>query len=238
MNRTTVITMSSRVPDPVKEPYYHLKEFRASCERRNIQPVFLQGEWRGLITKPKALLAHLEREGARFDHIVFLDAWDIILCADVEEMVEKFKAFGKPIVFNTERACFPRADFTDRFPESESPYRFLNSGFIIGETEAMVTMLRGMNLGECRDDYQKPDGSWVGSNDQENFQSYYLEHPESIALDYGANLCQSLHLAGEDEFFVDAPRIRSRLTGNTPAVFHGNGGGKAWLEKIIGWMGL
>jgi hypothetical protein len=232
---TQVITISNRIP---AEPYYFYKEFLASCNRRNINPHFLPGPWGGLISKPRNLLTYLEREGAAFDTLIFSDAWDIVFSGDVSEILEKFKTFDKPIVFNCERACWPRADLTDRFPPAPSPYRFLNSGFFVGKTEAVIAMLRGLKMDDIKDDYQKPDGGWYHNNDQDNFQAFYVDNQDKIALDNNALICQSLHLAEPDEFYIKPPRITSRITGNAPSAFHGNGGGKDWLKQIIGWMGL
>lgn len=233
-----VITISSRTPDPVKEPYYTLPEFKASCKRRNINPHWLTGHYGGLISKPKLLLAYLEREGAQFSEVIVTDSWDVIIAATPADIVGAFRTFNKPIVFNCERSCFPRPDLAERFPVAPTPYRFLNSGFIVGQTGAVVEMLRGMKLESIKEDYQDANGHWKHSNDQEDYQLYYLDHQDKIALDNNPLICQSLHESGPDEFFVENRRITSRLTGNKPLVFHGNGSGKDWLKKIIGWMGL
>lgn len=239
MNRVAVLTVSSRVPDPVKEPYYKLQAFQASCKRRNIEPIYLQGQWRGLMSKPRWLLAWLEKNGQDYDHIIVTDAWDVLMVATVEEMIGKFNNQKFPILFNAERSCFPKPELAERFPSSPTPYRFLNSGFIVSKTDAAIQMLRDMRLETLPDDVL-PDGKVVNTNDQEHYQLWFLDHQDKADLDREAMICQSLHDAGATEFYIDptAVRITSRVTGNMPCAFHGNGSGKEWLSKIIRWMQL
>ncbi len=135
----------------------------------------------------------------------------------------------------TLRSCFPRGDLAEQFPKCDSPYRFLNSGFFVGETEAIINMLRSMRLEELKDDFTRPDGSKHEPNDQENYQLWYLSNQDKARLDTTACICQSLHasLPDEFEFVIAGQLVRSLLTMNCPLVFHGNGSGKEWLKKII-----
>lgn len=249
MNRTQVITISSRVPH---EAYYFFKQFQASCARVGITPHYLnEGQYRGLMSKPKFLKAYLDREGSSFDHVLVVDAWDILLITSIEEILYNYKGFGRPVVFNAERNCFPRGDLAPQFDALApningvlSPYRYLNSGFFVGETDAVRQMLNEMNLSEIPDDTRNADGSWLCHNDQETYGLWFLrdtarEKPIA-ALDYFGILCQTLHGSEPAEFAYrpDTKRVVSLLTGNQPCAVHGNGGGKEWLQKMITWMGL
>lgn len=240
MKKLQVITISSRDPH---EPYYFKRQFDESAKRQGITPHYLQElPWGGLMTKPKSLLKYLAREGSNFDYVVVVDAWDILFLGDVEELLSKFSLFDAPIVFNAERSCFPRADLAEKhpLPVLVSPYRYLNSGFFMGKTEDVVTMLRAMQLENVEDDYVKSSGEKWEPNDQLYYQLYYLDNIHKIDLDTQAMLCQSLHGSEPDEFaFAPATkRVMSLTTGNQPTVFHGNGSGKEWLKKIIGWLHL
>lgn len=234
MSNTAVLTLSSR--DPV-EPYYFLNQFKESARRVGISPIFLNERvYAGLMTKPKSLKTWIEREGAKYDYICMTDAWDIIWVEPIEEIVGEYQSFFRvPIVFNAERNCFPRADLEDKHPTTTSPYRFLNSGFFIGETGAVLQMLREMDLDHVPDD-KLPDGTVVNTNDQAIYMAWYVDHQESATLDVYAKLCQSLHGSGPDEFVLDGSRVLSHVTGEYPCVFHGNGGGKDWLKTIMRWM--
>lgn len=231
----TVLTISSREPH---EPYYFLAQFRSSCAKHHVEPEFLQGLWRGLLSKPKLLKDHLNLGRVKTELVLFTDCWDIIFAAGLPSIIDKFKSFDAPIVFNAERSCFPRPDLAEQFPKSVTPYRFLNSGFFIGYTEAVASMLRDMQLDGLPDDFILPDGTKHEPNDQENYQVWYLANQTMAALDSQAFICQSLHSSEPDEFYFDHDKFASRVTGNHPAVFHGNGSGKAWLKNIIGVLGL
>ncbi len=238
------ITISSREPH---EKYYHLKEFRTACQRQGIVPHFLnEGPYCGLMSKARHLLKYLKREGASFDLIVSMDSWDFLPLVGLPEMEYNYKGFGAAIVFNAETNCFPRADLADKFPQSPTKYRFLNSGFFIAETAAAIQMLEEMHLDEIPDDTRRPDGSWECWNDQEFYSRWYVNDFQWSAanivraLDYTSILSQTLHDAGEREFYFDPERKRivSMLTHNEPCCVHGNGNGKAWLERIIRWLNL
>lgn len=238
MNRVAVITISSHAPT---EPYYFYKEFLLSCKRVGVDPIHINGgQWCGLMSKPRWVLDWLGRNGDFYDYVIFLDAWDVVLIGSIEEIMAKYHALKSPIVFNSERNCFPRADLVEQFNPSPTPYRFLNSGVFVGTTQAVIDMLREMHLGQIGVDVQRPDGSWENKNDQEFFSLFYLANQTKAALDYRATIAQTLHGAEPDEFIwdQDAKRVKSIITGSQPAVFHGNGGGKAWLQKIMGWLNL
>ena len=250
-----VLTISNRDPDPVRESYYHLPAFKESCKRQGFSPIFMPClPYRGLMTKPKKTLEFLEKEGAKWEHVIICDAWDIVFLAGPDEIIYNWKGLGAPIVFNAERNCFPVPEFEKAFtaicpyvwevlPQGSAgqtpiQYRFLNSGFICGVTEAIVQMLREMDLENAPDD---DPATGYGPNDQEGYQRWFLQHHEGrAALDYRGILCHSLHDSTEREFTFrpEQKRVVSMLTHNEPCVFHGNGSGKAWLERIIRWLGL
>ena len=238
---TPVITIANRVPDPVKEPYYCYPQFLASARRHGIEPFFLTGVYDGLMAKPRLLLEYLLKEGARFEHIIVCDAFDILLLTGTDEIIYNYRGFGSPIVFNTERNYFPDAGRRDEFPKSPTPYRFLNSGFFVGDTAAVIHMLETM-----RDkwgfpaDRRKPDGSWETPNDQQTYSAFFLDNQDKVRLDYPGILGQTLHDSGPREFAYvpDRRRVVSLMTGNEPCVIHGNGNGKEWLKRIITWLNL
>jgi hypothetical protein len=239
---TPIITISSRVPH---EPYYFYREFLWSAKRQKIDPIFIPCfPYRGLMSKPKFLLKYLYSMPDRPKHVIVCDAWDIIFLTGSEEIMYNYKGFGLPIVFNSEQNCFPRADLAEMFPESVTPYRYLNSGFFVGETDAVIAMLEAMKLDTIPDDTQLPNGSWDCKNDQEFYMIQFLDdrrnNRQRSTLDTTGILCQSLHGSAADEFAFrpDTGRVVSLLTKNQPCAVHGNGGGKDWLKKIILWLNL
>jgi hypothetical protein len=231
-----VLTISSRRPH---EPYYYLDAFERSCAKQGIAPIFLPGTpWGGLMTKLRRLQEWLETKGMGYSIVIFCDSWDIIFVNSVGSIVHKFEAQKVPLMFNAERSCFPRGDLADKFPETGTPYRYLNSGFMVGYTVAILDMLRDLNLPSIPDDHTQPDGKRFEPNDQGYIAQWFVDHPGRAALDTSATICQSLHGSGDDEFEFLNGRVVSKLTGNTPSAFHGNGGGKVWLRKIMEWLNI
>ena len=234
-----VLTVSNRRPT---QNYYCYDEFFDSCNKQGINPVILKGEFKGLASKPKMLQAYLESGGVKDKYMIFSDCWDIVFLKTPEEILEKYLQFNSSIVFNAEKALWPRTDltpfYTDKYPESTSaPYRFLNSGFLIGETESILNLLRSMNLENIVDDYIKDDGVWHHTNDQADFQEAFCNQPVKIELDTKANICQTLHGIPSNEFEF-GNTIKNILTDSEPCVFHDNGGGKSdgVLHMVLVWM--
>ena len=66
-------------------------------------------------------------------HIILCDAWDIIFAAHPDEIGKLCaERYGDAVVFNGEKACWPRADLSEAFPDQGFPWRYLNCGFICG----------------------------------------------------------------------------------------------------------
>lgn len=233
----TVVTVSSHQP---AQDYYCLREFHESLRRIGVAPIVLgdRDSYRGLISKPKLVRKLLRSGGVNTSHMIFCDCWDLVFARRLEVLMEEYRAFNSPVVFNAEKDCFPRGDLADRFPETGTPYRYLNSGFIVAETEAMLFMLECLDLDNIKDDYQLPSGGWCHSNDQGDFTQLFVNQPLKMVLDTKAQLCNTMSRASLEEFDFGGEHIRNKLTHQFPCVFHANGGGKTGgvmtrvLEKL------
>lgn len=238
-NALSVVTVSSHQPT---QPYYCLREFHESLRRIGVTPTVLgdPGSYKGLISKPKLLRQHLAAGQVTTKHMIFCDSWDLIFGRPMDYIMEQYLTFNSPIVFNAEKDLFPRADLAACFPTVWTPYRYLNSGFIIGETEAMLFMLEAMNLDAIPDDYQNPDRSWTHTNDQGDFTELFTKQPVKMVLDHEAKIANTLSRASLDEFDFGGDKIRNRLTHQFPAVWHANGGGKTGgvMSRILEYYRL
>ena len=77
------------------------------------------------------------------DYILAVDAYDVLLLPAIRDLIPGFKKFGTPILFSAEKGCFPDAGIAELFPKLEpgAPFRFLNSGSIMGKAKDMKRML-------------------------------------------------------------------------------------------------
>jgi hypothetical protein len=230
--KSEIVCVSSYNP---KESYYIYEQFKASVRRVGAEPTILgwHQEWRGLMTKPRRFREFLRKGHQQGEVLIVCDAWDVIFTVHPDEIVDAYRKFNVPIVFNAERNCFPRGDLADQFPDPGTPWRYLNSGFMVGTPEAILTLLESMNLDAIPDDHQLPDGSWFNPNDQEHFTLAYLAQPVKMALDTKAEMCMTGHGTTLQELDFSKPRIRNLITGTEPMAFHFNGGSKNDLQPAV-----
>lgn len=241
--KTEVVTVSSYFP---KEPYYRFEEYKKSIRRFGVEPTILgfKAPWHGLMTKPRLYREFLRKGQATGDVLVVTDAWDILFAAHPDEIgaayVERDPDYA--IVFNAERNCFPCTEPTkDSFDvvaekhHVTTPWRYLNSGFMVGRPVDILALLESMDLDSIPDDHQLPDGSWFNPNDQDHFQRRFIALPQPVpmALDYNTELCMAAHGSQLDELDFIGPRIKNKITGTEPMVFHLNGSAKNDIAPAI-----
>jgi hypothetical protein len=220
-----LITVSSHRP---QQNYYCYDEFFSCCEKQKIQPTILgqNGGYFGLLSKPKLLLSYLKSKSDNAKYTIFADCWDLIFTANPEKLIEMYKTFNTDIVFNAERNLFPRGDLLSLYPETGSPWRFLNSGFFIGTTDSIITLLESMKLELIADDYRKPDGSWHHENDQGYFLEHFTKQLVPMKLDSNCFIAQTLHGEELKDFTINESVCKNNITETCPVVWHANGGGK------------
>ena len=118
-----------------------LKELKESAEHANV-PVHFLGD--GLSRFPTTLKLELLYDRVRHlddDQIVCaVDGFDVFFCAGAEEIERKFRAMDCDCVISAER------DYAHQYPKyrsfydglrTESPYRYINTGSLIGYAHAL-----------------------------------------------------------------------------------------------------
>lgn len=222
----TIVTVSSSVPHAW---YYLQKEFYLSLKGSDVLTVNYQKEhfWNGLATKPKWLYRAIKDGEIRTKYMQFVDSWDLVYGASPDEVMQHYHTFNSPIVISAESNCFPdtyKKEFDElSFPK---PYSYLNSGVIIGETDAILYCLESMDLPNVSDDYRMENGQNYHSNDQTMWQETFLKQPIKIALDYNQAITQCLHNEKIENFLFTKERIMNKTTSCHPRIWHFNGGSK------------
>lgn len=219
------------------EWYYLQAEFYKSLgEHANDVMTVQPQHWGGLTTKPNTLCQMIEQGMIKEKYIIFPDNWDVVFAAEPDEIMDIYKVLGNDIVISAEKNCFP-ADLKGSFDAAaigrndDSPYRYLNSGFIVGSTEAIYHCLRAMGAPNLPyDSWDNEKNCAVHPNDQFLWMQIFcgvFERNVSIHLDTEQLLSQTLHGAEPDDFDFSRKRIRNKITGAFPCSFHFNGGAKS-----------
>lgn len=226
MKEFQIVTVSSRRPS---QWYYLYDQFYKSLKGYDVMTIDNSKEqyWNGLATKPKWLYKWIKDEKIIAKKLLFVDSWDLVFGAKPEEVMECYETFNAPIMISAESNCFPDT-YKKEFDELDFPvpYRYVNSGVIIGDTDAIMACLEAMDLPNVKDDYRMGDGQNYHSNDQTMWQELFLNQPVKIALDYNQMVCQTLHNETAENFLFSKERIMNKTTSTHPRIWHFNGGSK------------
>ena len=149
VDRFIVITVATEEND-------ELQRFRNSCTRYNI-PYLVLGlgdDWKSGRAVNGVLL---ERGGAqkiiylrdeikkwknlRDTIILFTDSYDVMFNGGPEEIIAQFRNMKSPVVFSTEKTCWPDESISEDYPDTESSYKYLNSGGFIGYGDHIIKMV-------------------------------------------------------------------------------------------------
>jgi hypothetical protein len=223
----TVVTVSTGKP---AQDYYTYDQFFQSL--LPVQPLVLQAiqgvSWSGLGSKPKILYKAIREGMIKTKWLIFADSWDIVFTHSPHRLLAKSNfIYRAPIVISAEKNCFP-SDLKEEYDKLDipGPYKYLNSGLIVGEVDAMMTVLEAMDLQSVPDDYRKEDGSMCHINDQFLFQQIFLKQPVEMRLDHKQLLCQTMHDVPLDDLDLTGKFIMNKHTKSYPCAVHFNGGSK------------
>lgn len=251
MSDVQIVTIANHWP---AQDYYCYNSLFKSVGDNQIL-VLGQGEmeYTGLSDKPR-ILYHAIKEGViKSKHLIFIDAYDVVFVDTGEEIMSKFKSFQTSIVVGAEKNCFPgnfKREY-DRLP-STSSYKYLNSGVIVGETEAMLTVLEAMDAPNLPRDYHDPNKGYNHHfNDQAYYMDIFLRQPVPMRLDYNCEITQNMQDVSMDEIMfmgVSAyspdvemiPKIKNVETNSMPSIIHWNGGSKTGgtMQPILKHLNL
>ncbi len=220
-----IVTVANKKPT---EAYYTFDEFFKSAGDEEVSIMGThEGEYGGLGSKPRLLYNAIKSGLIPEKHIIFCDCFDMVFAVRPKHLYWKFLDFKSPFVISAEKNCFPTdlKDEYDKLGNDESPYKYLNSGMIIAEVEAMLTVLESMDAKNIPNDYW--DGTkMVNPNDQEYYQKEFLKQPVKMVMDTKQILCNTLHSVTLDEFDFSKDLIYNRVTKTFPGSFHLNGSAK------------
>lgn len=235
----TIVTVANKVP---QESYYTFHEFFKSLRGENVMILGSHaGEYGGLGSKPRLVHGAIKNGHIKTSHIIFCDCFDLVFSCEPAELFETYLAFNSPFVISAEKNCFPdtlKPEY-DKFDSGGVSYKYLNSGMIVAETDAMLAVLEDMDAANIPNDYF--DGEkMVNPNDQEYYQQVFLRQPVPMTLDYNQILCNTLHDVKLDELDFSNERIKNKETGTYPCAFHFNGGAKTsgLREPILNHLSL
>lgn len=182
----------------------------AALHGLSIHNLAITTEWCGLQDK---LIAMKEKIFSLQDDDVccFVDAYDVIVNTNEARLLALFEHSGADILFGAETQLDPPIIPRSEYPESESPFRFLNSGVYIGRVAALKKMLNW--------------GDFLGLNDQEYANRYFLAKrlEDNLKLDGYCLLALNMWTVPWDRLEFRDGYINFLEIDVTPCFVHFNG---------------
>ena len=175
-----------------------------SCNYYNLDLITLEHQdyWLSNRNKDQYLLEYLN--GIPGDEIVmFTDGYDTMLLCSEDEIIDKYREFGRALVFTAEKNCWPDKSLSRLYPPSPTQFRFLNCGGFIGKAGLIRKLIEKYNkspyhYGLIRKKWWSLQKSLFGKDmDPDHIFSYsnqyywthiFFRNKDLIALDYYTNI--------------------------------------------------
>jgi GR25 family glycosyltransferase involved in LPS biosynthesis len=210
-NKITILTVATDKNDP-------LERFEKSCNIHNLKYKILGlgKKWTGGDMKNGPgggmklnLLKEELKDYNDEDIILFSDSYDVIFISNEEEIYEKYLSFNTNMLFSAEKACWPDINMSIHF-NSDSPYKYLNSGGFIGNVKSINKLISGT----FEDTY----------DDQLLIQKNYVKYKDilNIKLDTKCIIFQTS--SNDIDILYNENRIKNNIFNTKPCHYHGNGG--------------
>lgn len=179
-----------------------------------------RGQWRGFGTKLNAAYqATLDFPEEK--HILFIDAYDVVVTAGEGKILERFRELDHPWVCSTEPFIWPQGSFApEQYPPKDPPntnWPYINSGAYLAERDYLQS---------CFERWKAQDGEIpYGCEDQPYLFGHWLKEPGVFKLDMGCRLFQSL-IGGWWAFEIPGLwKFHNKQVDSWPLILHHNGGG-------------
>jgi hypothetical protein len=149
--------------------------------------------------------------------VLFTDSYDVIALTNSCEILTKYNSIcdSNTVLFSAEKSCWPLKQLDIFYPETDSEYKFLNSGGFIGNAERILNLLE-KKIENCEDDQLYYTKIFLFDNKVDNIMN-------KIMLDYSCEIFQTLNDAFDDIDIVNKKRIFNKYTNTFPCLLHGNG---------------
>lgn len=153
-----------------------------------------------------------------YDVVFFADGYDVFVNEPVWEIARRYLEFKCKVLFAAEEWCWPDESLADKFPETHTDYKYLNSGLFIGRVDELKKI-----LSEPIEDH---------ADDQLYYHKQFLSGNFDIKLDnecyvfqcYDPVVCNS---QSNSFNFGKRNQIYNPRTECFNCAFHGNGGSDA-----------
>jgi len=163
------------------------------------------------------------------DVFMFVDGYDVLIDASAHDILAAFRHMSRhmqtDIIFSADSGCWPDEELASRYPEVDSPYKYLCSGTYIGYVGALKRIMDTYIDFSDREVLKTAD-------DQRVFTDIYFRSG-AIALDTQNVIFNCLNMQLGDVELHPRRGWYNKETNTFPLIFHGNGWSKDHLFDVI-----
>lgn len=212
-----IITYTSYIP---KAKYLKETELLFNCKVN-----YIEGPWDGWYSKIEGTQKFIN-SCKENDIIVFLDAHDVMISNDLNELYDKFKSYNCDLLLGAELNCYPSflKKYMDNIMPSDLKNKYVNSGGYIGYVKTIKQMLTWKDKNElikiCK-----------SGGDQTYVMKFFIENYKNvnIKLDTKSLIFQNMHLILWNEIKFINGKLYNTVMKTNPCFIHFNGG--SWRTK-------
>lgn len=176
----------------------------------------IQHTWKGFGDKLLETYSYLKRH-PDITHFFYTDAWDTIVTKTMADTLLKIKDFDK-ILLSAERGCYPHPEKATLYPDSGSPFNYVNGGGWFCNASIFCALIETYPLTP-----EVVDQVWL--------TDLFLNNPDTVQLDTTCEVFQTIAFCPEDNFKIHGRYwgvptdnvVRNTLTNTYPTFLHGNG---------------
>jgi hypothetical protein len=193
----------------------HLPELLASVkDKLDLSVYMMKGPWqkRWWVDWQLEIAKRHENET-----IMFLDAYDMLFVGDADYV----NSWDGELLHSTCKDCWPATSRKSKYPEIDSPWRFLNSGGTAGKGRAIREAIEWGNA-HC----PMPQPAYPRDTDQRFWTDVYLSGFGE--LDSRCEMWQDINMAKPGELGYDDKGVINLVHGTRPQFLHASA--KTWGE--------
>jgi len=182
----------------------------------------IKDKWNGFhdkIIETKKIISKLNDN----ELVLFIDAYDVLLNSDYEEIIKKFKNLNCDILLSAELNCHPRFLKKNYIKICSANMlkvknKYINSGGYMG----YVKHIKKFYSWKSEDEIMN---ICINGGDQTYFIKYYIENYNkvNIILDIRSQIFQNMYLILWKEFDFRNGRLYNNIFNNRPCFIHFNG---------------
>ncbi len=142
--------------------------------------------------------------------IFFTDATDATFVTNEKEILDKFYSFNSQLVFSAEMNCWPDKKLEEGYPQSNTYFKYLNSGGFIGRAGFIKEIYNKYPVFKTR-----YDSEYRWSN--QNYWNYvFVQESADIKLDYNCEIFFNTTMSFDN---IDVLRARLQSEDETELIY-------------------